>query len=368
MMHERTPLHRFLILALPVMLLLGLAGCTAPEETPAEVPTPPVQGEPDSTAPAEPPGVETGATGLDSPWSIVFVDGVALVSERDTAKILEIGVDGAKREVATVAGVKRGGEGGLLGLAEKDGYLYTYFTAAEDNRIVRHELLGTPGSFALGDSETVIAGLPAANIHNGGRIKIGPDGMVYITTGDAADKPTSQDLGSLGGKILRVTPDGDIPPDNPFPDSPVWSYGHRNVQGIAWGEDGTMYASEFGANTWDELNVIEPGGNYGWPEVEGIAGDSRFVDPVQQWATSEASPSGIAVADGAVHIANLRGQRLRSVPLDDLSTATERFVGEYGRLRDVVVAPDGRLWILTNNTDGRGMPRKDDDRVLILTP
>lgn len=367
-MHERTPLHRFLILALVLILLLGLAGCAAPVEPAAEAPASSAQGEPDSPAPAEPARVEIGATGLDSPWSIVFVDGVALVSERDTAKILEIGAGGSKREVATVAGVIHGGEGGLLGLAEKDGYLYTYFTAAEDNRLVRHELRGAPGSFTLGKSEVIISGLPAANIHNGGRIKFGPDGMLYVTVGDASDRRSSQDTLSFAGKILRVEPDGSIPLDNPSPGSEIWSYGHRNPQGIAWGPNGTMYSSEFGQNTWDELNVIVPGGNYGWPDVEGIAGEEGFVDPVQQWAPPQASPSGIAIADGSIYIANLRGQRLRVVPLGDLDSSQELFVGEYGRLRDVAVAPDGRLWILTNNTDGRGIPGKDDDRILILTP
>ncbi len=154
-----------------------------------------------------------------------------------------------------------------------------------------------------------------------------------------------------------------MPQDNPFPDSPVYSLGHRNPQGIAWGADGTMYASEFGQNTWDELNVIEPGGNYGWPEVEGIAGQDGFIDPVQQWAPEDASPSGIVVAGDVILIANLRGERLREVPLADLTTSTEQLVGEHGRLRDVVLAPDGSVWVMTNNTDGRGAPGPDDDRI-----
>lgn len=349
-----------------------IAGCSSDPADPVET-APPMAapGEP-TEAPGEeeatPPDVEVLSDSLAIPWSIAFWDDSVFVSERGAGRVIEILADGSFRELARIEGVGGTGEGGLLGLVVYEGHLYTYFTSRSDNRVMRYPLEGDTGSHSLGEGELVIDGLPSAMIHNGGRIKIGPDGMLYIATGDAADKPTSQDLESLGGKILRITPDGGIPADNPFPDSPVWSYGHRNVQGIAWGPDGTMYASEFGANTWDELNVIEPGQNYGWPEVEGIAGDARFVDPVQQWATSEASPSGIAVADGAVHIANLRGQRLRSVPLDDLSAATERFVGEYGRLRDVVVAPDGRLWVLTNNTDGRGVPKQGDDHILIVAP
>jgi glucose/arabinose dehydrogenase len=187
---------------------------------------------------------------------------------------------------------------------------------------------------------------------------------LYATAGDAGNRSSAQDLGSLSGKILRMTPDGQVPADNPFEGSLVYSYGHRNPQGIAWDRDGTLYASEFGQNTWDELNVIEPGGNYGWPEVEGIAGRDGFIDPVQQWKPAQASPSGIAIAADAIHIANLRGQRLRDVPLNDLAASSERFTGKYGRLRDVVVAPDGALWVLTNNTDGRGDPSPGDDRIL----
>lgn len=301
---------------------------------------------------------------LEAPWSIAFHEGTALVSERDTARILEVAEDGTVREVAVIEGVEPRGEGGLLGIAVHEAYLYAYFTAGGENRIERYPLSGDAGAFTLGSAETVLAGMAAATNHNGGRIAFGPDGMLYATVGDAGDPQQAQDLGSLSGKILRVTPEGDIPADNPFEGSPIYSYGHRNPQGIAWGPDGTMYASEFGQDTWDELNVIEAGGNYGWPDVEGVAEREGFIDPVQQWAPSDASPSGIAIADGAVFIANLRGERLREVPLDDLTRSIEHGVGERGRLRDVVVAPDGALWVLTNNTDGRGDPREGDDRVV----
>jgi glucose/arabinose dehydrogenase len=188
--------------------------------------------------------------------------------------------------------------------------------------------------------------------------------MLYASTGDAGTSSRSQDLRSLGGKILRMTPDGRVPTDNPFSGSYVYSYGHRNVQGLAWTADGTLYASEFGQNTWDELNVIKAGGNYGWPVVEGKAGNPNYIDPVQQWLTADASPSGIAISGGNVYIANLRGERLRKVPLSANTTSTEFYVRQYGRLRDVVVAPDGRLYILTNNTDGRGTPQPGDDRIV----
>jgi glucose/arabinose dehydrogenase len=206
--------------------------------------------------------------------------------------------------------------------------------------------------------------LDAAGNHNGGRIAFGPDGMLYATVGDAGDPSSAQDLDSLAGKILRITPEGDVPADNPFDGSPVYSYGHRNPQGLAWDDEGTLYASEFGQDTWDELNVIRAGGNYGWPEVEGVADREGYIDPVQQWTPDEASPSGIAIVGGSLFIANLRGERLREIPLDDLAASVEQFDGEFGRLRDVVVAPDGGLWVLTNNTDGRGSPSAGDDRII----
>lgn len=349
-------------IAVAATAALLLTACTAPEEPPPRVSTttaPP--GSPQPTA-----AVSVVAAGLDVPWSVAFHDGIPLVSERDSARILELDEGGAAREVAVIDGVRPSGEGGLLGIAVHDEHLYAYFTAANDNRIERFPLTGDAGSLALGDPQTVLDGIPKSGNHNGGRIAFGPDGMLYATAGDAGDRPAAQDLDSLAGKILRLTPEGDIPDDNPFRDSPVYSYGHRNPQGIAWDDSGAMYASEFGQNTWDELNVIDAGGDYGWPEVEGIAGDNRYIDPVQQWNPADASPSGIAVSDGSIFIANLRGERLREVPLDDLDASTEHWVGEYGRLRDVVVAPDGALWVLTNNTDGRGSPREGDDRILRL--
>lgn len=298
--------------------------------------------------------------GLTTPWSVTSSDGAMLLSQRDTAEILEV-VDGDTRVVGTIPGVTPGGEGGLLGIAVRDGFLYAYATTADDNRVLRSPLEGEPGALRLGTVRTVLDGIPSANIHNGGRIAFGPDGMLYVTTGDASEPGAAQDPDALGGKILRVAPDGAVPADNPFPGSPVWSLGHRNPQGIGWDADGTMYASEFGQNTWDELNIIAPGANYGWPEVEGIAGQDAFVDPVQQWAPADASPSGLAVVEGAVVIANLRGQRLRVVPTADPSSAEEYVVGEYGRLRDVVAAPDGAVWVVTSNTDRGG---GDTDAIL----
>ena len=353
----------------PVVAVAVLAGCTTdPGQAPSAQPSESVASAQPGETTSSNTDVTTVSSGLEAPWSIAFDGGTALLSERDSGRILELGDDGAPREVGTIDASTPMGEGGLLGIAVHDGFLYAYFTAGDENRLERYELTGGPGSLGLGEPETILDGLDSANYHNGGRIAFGPDGMLYVTVGDAGNSQAAQDRGSLSGKILRLTPDGEVPEDNPFDGSPVYSFGHRNPQGLAWGGDGTMYASEFGQDTWDELNVIEAGGNYGWPTVEGIAEDERFVDPVQQWTPEEASPSGIAISGGSIWIANLRGERLREIPLDDISTSTGHLDGEHGRLRDVAVAPDGSLWILTNNTDGRGDPGPDDDRVLQLDP
>lgn len=319
---------------------------------------------------SEPESPHAIATRLEAPWSVTFVDSSPLVSERDSARILQLDANGNARVVATVEGVSPAGEGGLLGITAHDGYLYVYSTAAEGNRIQRFEIVRVAGSadIELGQPETLLDGIPSARFHNGGRLAFGPDGMLYATAGDAGNTGSSQDLGTLAGKILRISPDGSVPADNPFPGSYVYSYGHRNPQGLAWDEAGTMYASEFGQDTWDELNVIEAGANYGWPEVEGIGNREGFVDPVQQWATSEASPSGMTIRDGSMWIANLRGERLREISLSDLASSTEYFVGEYGRIRDITTTPDGSLWFVTNNTDGRGSPGTDDDRIIRFAP
>jgi glucose/arabinose dehydrogenase len=318
--------------------------------------------------PVVPAAFEDVATGFDVPWGLVFLpDGSALLSERDTARILSVSADGGVTEVGQVEGVQPGGEGGLLGLAvapDSPEAVYAYFTAAEDNRVVRMPYQGG----ALGAAEVVIDGIPKAGNHNGGRLAFGPDGKLYVSTGDASRPERAQDLDSLGGKILRLNPDGSIPADNPFDGSPVFSYGHRNVQGLAFDDDGNLWASEFGQNTWDELNLIQAGQNYGWPIVEGVGGDDRFVDPVAQWSTDEASPSGIAFVRDTVFMAALRGERLWQIPVQDgtAGSPADFAVGEFGRLRHAEVAPDGSLWVLTNNT-ARGTPREGDDRILRVT-
>jgi glucose/arabinose dehydrogenase len=344
---------------------LGLGGCAAAAPQPTA--DPPAAVTPTEAPPA--PEVRDIVTGLAAVWSVVFLDdGTALASVRDTGEVLEIDPEGVVRAIGVVPGVVHGGEGGLLGLAvgPQPDVLYVYSTGSDGNRIQAFALEGQPGALALGAGRTILDGIPAAATHNGGRIAFGPDGMLYATTGDAGAPARAQDPASLAGKLLRMTPDGEVPDDNPLAGSLVYSLGHRNPQGLGWGSDGTLVLTEFGQNTWDELNIIIPGGNYGWPEVEGVGGDPAFIDPVQQWATDAASPSGLAVVDDTVYVANLRGEVLRAIPLDDPSRSQDLLAGEYGRLRAVTEAPDGTLWIVTNNTAGRGEPRDGDDRIVSI--
>jgi glucose/arabinose dehydrogenase len=282
------------------------------------------------------------------------------VSERDTGRIVSVR-DGRATEVARIPESRLRGEGGLLGIAiGPEDWLYAYYTTEEDNRIVRLKVGADTAP------EILVTGIPAAAIHNGGRLAFGPDGFLYAGTGDADQTGRSQDRGSLGGKILRMTPEGRPAPGNPF-GTLVWSYGHRNVQGFAWASDGTMYASEFGQNRYDELNRVEAGRNYGWPEVEGDSDDSRFVRPLATWTTADASPSGIAVFGDEIYVACLRGRKVWRVSRDGRSA--ERLLhNERGRLRTVAQAPDGSLWVITSNTDGRTEPRPGDDRILRLRP
>ncbi|MEU6668770.1 PQQ-dependent sugar dehydrogenase [Streptomyces sp. NPDC046727] len=319
--------------------------------------------------------LRTVAEGLKTPWGLAPLPGGGLlVSSRDDGTIVRVDEKtGEKTELGAVSGVSPAGEGGLLGIALSPDYasdhmVYAYFTSASDNRIVR--MLydeRKPAGEQLGAPDTVFRGIPKGVIHNGGRIAFGPDGMLYAGTGESGQRGLAQDRKSLGGKILRLTPEGEPAPGNPFPDSPVYSYGHRNVQGLAWDDKQRLFASEFGQDTWDELNAIKPGDNYGWPRAEGRSADAGFHNPIAQWHTDDASPSGIAYVNGVIWMAGLKGKRLWRIPLNGTSASAAPqalLTGTYGRLRTVVPAGGDRLWLVTSNTDGRGTPKKGDDRVL----
>jgi glucose/arabinose dehydrogenase len=318
------------------------------------------------------------ASGLTTPWGIAFLpDGSALVSERDTGQIKRIDPIGAAGSNVTtigrIKGVVPGGEGGLLGIevATPQGsstpVLFAYFTARSDNRVVRVPLLDN--GKRLGAQRAIVTGIPKASYHNGGRLLVGPNQTLFIATGDAGDTQSAQNPKSLAGKVLRVDFDGRPAAGNPQAGSSVFTLGHRNVQGLDLDSKGRVWASEFGERDADELNLLVPGGNYGWPFVEGRGDDPRYRNPATVWSpTSTASPSGIAIKDDVVYVASLRGQRLWQVPINGAQTRKAKSwdVGDRGRLRTIAEAPDGSLWVITSNTDGRGDPRKGDDKVIRL--
>jgi len=357
-----------LLTPLLAAMAMMLAACGANDSPPKANPEA-ASMEPPTAAPTV---AAVVATQLTSPWGMVRLpDGSVLVTDRDNATISRIAPDRTVTNVGAVADVEAGGEGGLLGIAVPRGAqpknVFVYFTAANDNRIARLSWNGSE----LGGQETILDGIPKEAIHNGGRIGFGPDDYLYAGTGDAGNSDLAQDKASLGGKILRIDTEGEVPADNPFPGSPVWSLGHRNVQGLAWAPDGRLWSAEFGQDDVDELNLIEPGQNYGWPICEGDCSEPGMTNPKVEWSpTATASPSGMTIAAGSAWVASLRGEVLYEVPLDGAKAATPKpwFTREYGRLRDVITGPDGNLWVMTNNTDGRGAPGPDDDQILAVAP
>ena len=327
-------------------------------------------------------------TNLDTPWSLAFSkNGILFFTERPgyvkafyNNTLINLKVENLN--------VKEIGEGGLLGIAldpnfPNSPYIYLYYTYEEGklwNRVVRYKF----ENWSLVDQKILIDKIPAATLHNGGRIKFGPDGKLYITTGDATQRDLAQDINSLAGKILRINPDGSIPEDNPFPNLPIYSYGHRNPQGIDW-FDNLMFSSEHGPSgelgyAHDEINFIIKGANYGWPIVVGISNDKKFKDPILDTGEETWAPSGISFYKGNIYpelknkllVATLRGKHLRIIEIDFKEI---KVINHYailgnmlGRIRDVVEGPDGYIYIATSNKDGRGIPALDDDRIVKLIP
>ncbi len=317
------------------------------------------------------------ASHLEAPWAFAFLpDGVILVSER-AGRVRRIAPDGAIVSIE-VEGVERTAEGGLLGIAvhpdfSKNGWVYAYFTALDNqgnlkNRVERYRLEHD----TLLERTTIVQNIPGAIWGNGGALGFGPDHLLYIATGDAGDATTAQDLRSLAGKILRVNDDGSVPKENPF-GTMVWSYGHRNVEGFTWDGEGRLWATERGRGLsvgHDELNLIQSGKNYGWPLVQGNETSEGMTPPVVESGRNGLwSPSGIAWLGGRAFFGTLRGEALYEASVNDSPVVVKgHFESEYGRIRAVMVGPDGQLYFMTSNTDGRGISKPGDDRLIRVEP
>lgn len=310
-------------------------------------------------------GIETVAQGLDTPWSIARSDDVFYLSERP-GKIIKI--DGNKKteqQVDLEKEVSTAAEAGLLGFVlapdfkdSKEAYAYyTYEDNGQFNRIVKLKLENDTWK----EDEVLIDKIPSGQYHHGGRLKIGPDDKLYATTGDASDEQNAQDKDTLGGKILRINLDGSKPKDNPMSNSYVYSYGHRNPQGLVWTPDGQMYASEHGNQANDEINEIKKGHNYGWPVIEGNEENNNMETPIFTSGSDDTwAPSGIAFKDGIIYSAALRGEGIMKFDVE--KDEMKKVATKYGRIRDVYIVNDD-LYFVSNNTDGRGNPSQNDDKM-----
>ena len=323
-------------------------------------------------------GVQVLAENLDVPWAIdIAEDGRLFFTERK-GRIMAMEKNGSLiSDPVSYINVLQNGESGLLGLALHPNFtenhlLYVYHTYSNNSAVFNKVLMLTENNNKIVESKVVIDNIPAADRNDGGRIKFGPDGKLYIATGDALQPRLAQDASSLAGKILRINPDGSIPEDNPFEGSPVYSYGHRNIQGLAWHPlTGELYASEHGFEGNDEINLIKPGTNYGWPIEDCNA--EKFEKPIVCFNPAIA-PAGMtfAVSDTLGYqnnllLATLKAQQIRLIDLG--SNVESNILTGFGRIRDVVEASDGSLYVATSNKDGRAIPAQDDDKILrIISP
>jgi len=320
-------------------------------------------------------GVTQVATETDIPWGLTTLpDGSILYNRRDAHDIVKLNpVDGSKTTVGTVPNVQStDGEGGLTGLAiaptfATDHWLYIMHTSPTDNRIVRIQLVGD--KLQPDTEQVLLKGILRNKFHDGGRLRFGPDGKLYAATGDAQNGDNAQNKNGLNGKVLRLNPDGSVPADNPFHNY-VWSYGHRNPQGLAFDAQGRLWEQEFGNSIMDETNLIVKGGNYGWPKCEGTAGQCRtagFVAPKATYTTASGSCSGLAIVRGMLYTACQRGTRMYrwAISGDKLTVGHQYFTGVYGRLRTVEPAPDGGLWLTTTNAgDKDSVPNNSNEKIL----
>jgi glucose/arabinose dehydrogenase len=321
--------------------------------------------------------VEVVARCLEVPWALAFApDGRLFVTERP-GRIRLVAGGRLQRKPIAVLPVVEHGECGLMGLAldprfDDNGLLYVCYTAAgRGGRAVNRVGRLTLRDGVAAHEVVVLDGMPAAEFHDGCRLKFGPDGKLYVSMGDVGQPELAQQPGSLAGKILRLNADGSVPADNPFAGSPVYSLGHRNPQGLAWDRKGRLIAAEHGSSGRDEINHIRPGANYGWPRVVGKAGDARYADPIIESGRQTWAPSGIAIRGDDLFVAGLRSQQLLRMTLGpdlEITHVAALLERAHGRLRDVVVGPDGALYVTTSNRDGTGELPAEDDRILKVTP
>lgn len=313
------------------------------------------------------------ARNLQVPWAIAFLpNGDLIFTQRGgEVRLVKKGED-QPQTVAKIDEVKVYGEGGLMGLAvspkfSQNNYIFVYCTygASGDetkNRVVRYKFSDS----GLVERTVIVDAIPGAVFHNGGRIKFGPDDFLYITAGDSLNPSLAQDKNSLAGKILRVDENGRAAPGNPFGNL-VYSYGHRNPQGLAWDGQGQLWETEHGNSATDEVNKIEAGKNYGWPTIRGDERRDGMEAPVVQSGSTTWAPSGTAYFDGHLFFAGLKGQGLFRVSVDNPSVP-QKVIDDLGRIREVVIGPENLLYIATGNTDGRGSPAAGDDKIIVLDP
>jgi len=327
-----------------------------------------------STSPTGTDAVQIIATNLQEPWGLAFGDGKIFLTEKvgrvrviDNGNLLNESV--ADLHVADVT------DAGLLGITTHpdfltNHFLYVYYTYKENDKLWNKVLRITVPNDKISDAKVILDKIPGAEFDNGGTLKFGPDRKLYIGTGDATDEDSAQNLNSIAGKILRLNDDGSIPNDNPFPNSPVYSYGHRNPQGLAWDDRGNLYETEEGPTKNDEINIIEKGKNYGWPSQE-CTGSNEYVNAILCYSLST-EPAGIAYYNSekidlknSLVLATLRGNILYQLTVHNGNVTSQKIILDgLGRIREVGVGPDGYLYILTGNTDGKGFPDKKDDKLL----